>query len=77
MRQGTERLREIPLGLAIGRPRQGLLPRLPAVCQGLVLYLTPQGMVRQPLHLLSQAAGIKRFHGVRDVRMQDASLLLE
>jgi hypothetical protein len=31
MREGTQRLLEGPHGLAVGRPRQGLLPRLPTV----------------------------------------------
>ena len=35
MREGTERLLEVLHGLAVGRPRQSLLPRLPAVRQGL------------------------------------------
>ena len=32
MRKGTERLLKILHGLAVGRPRQSLLPCLPAVC---------------------------------------------
>ena len=38
-------------GLAVGRPRHSLLPRLPAVCQGLVPHLAPQGMVGQAFDL--------------------------
>ena len=50
--EGTERLLEGPHGLAVGRPRHGLLPRLPAVRQGLVPHLAPQGMVGQAFDLL-------------------------
>ena len=56
MRENTERLLEIPHGLAVGRPRHGLLPGLPAVGQGLGPHLTPQGMVRQPFDLFCQAS---------------------
>ena len=31
MREGTERLLEIPHGITVGRPHHGLLSRLPAV----------------------------------------------
>ena len=41
MREGAERLLEVPHGLAVGRPRHDFLPRLPAVCQGLGPYLAP------------------------------------
>ena len=46
MRQDTERLLEGAHRLAVGRARHGLLTRLPEICQGLVPYLTSQGMVR-------------------------------
>jgi hypothetical protein len=39
MRQGAERLLEIRYGLAVCRPRQGLLPGLPAVVEGVVPHL--------------------------------------
>jgi hypothetical protein len=45
LRQGPERLLEAPHGLAMGRSRQGLLPRLPKVRQGLIPHLPPQGMM--------------------------------
>ena len=54
MREGTERLLEVRDGLAVSRPCHALLPRLPAVRQGLGPHLAPQGMVRQALHLLGQ-----------------------
>ena len=77
MREGTERLLEVPHGLTVGRPRHGFSPRLPTVRQSLIPHLASQGMVGQPLDLLGQVVGIQRCHGVRDVRMQDASSLLE
>src|SRR5215510_1654172 len=46
MREGTERLLKVPHGLTVGRPRHSLLSRLATVHQGLVPYLTPQGMMR-------------------------------
>ena len=49
--QPGENLLEGPDGLAVGRPCQGLLPRLPAVRQGLVPHLAPQSMVRQAFDL--------------------------
>ena len=60
MREGTERLLEAPHGLAVGRPRHGLLPRLPAVHQGLVPHLAPQGMVGQAFDLLGYPVGSER-----------------
>src|SRR5687767_8502412 len=45
MREGAEGLLEGPHSLAVGRPRQGLVPRLPRVCQGLVPHLSTQGMM--------------------------------
>jgi hypothetical protein len=64
MRQGSERLLEVPHGFTVGRPRYGLLSRLPAVCQGLVPRFTPQGVVRQALNLLGQAVGSEAFESI-------------
>ena len=65
MREGAERLLEVPHGLAVGRPRHGLLPRLPAVRQGLVPHLTPQGMVGQAFDLLGSAGHQRALRGPR------------
>src|SRR5215831_2576268 len=46
MREGAERLLEIPHSLAMSRLRHGLLPRLLAVRHGLVPHLPLQGMMR-------------------------------
>ena len=70
MWEDTERLLEVPHGLAVGRPRHGLLPCLPAVRQSLVPHLPPQGMVRQPFDLLGQAVPGERLQGLDDAGMQ-------
>jgi hypothetical protein len=77
MREGTERLLEGPHGLTVGRPRQGLLPRLPTVRQGLVPHFPPQGMVAQTFDLLSHLLPSKRFEDFDDTRVQGAPPLLE
>ena len=77
MREGAERLLEVPHGLAVGRPRHGLLPRLPAVGQGLVPHLAPQGMVGQPFDLLGQPVAGERLEGLDDAGMERAPPLLQ
>jgi hypothetical protein len=72
MREGTERLLEVPCGLAVRRPRQGLLPRLSAVCQGLVPYLAPQGMLRQAFHLIVQPVARQGLPRLDNARVQRA-----
>src|SRR4029450_9735353 len=54
MPEGAERLLKIPHGLTVRRARQGLLSRLPAVGQGFVPDLPPQGMRSEPFDLLGQ-----------------------
>ena len=61
--KGTECLLEVPHGLAVGRLRHSLLPSLPAVCQGLVPHLTPQGMVGQALNLLGHPVPSRALRG--------------
>ena len=63
--------------LAAGRPRQGLLPCLPAVDQGLVPHLAPQGMVRQPFDLLGHPVPGERLEGLDDLGMEHPPPLLE
>ena len=77
MREGTERLLEGPHRLAVGRARQGLLPRLPAVRQGLVPHLPPQGMVRQPFDLLGHPLPSERLKSLDNTRVQYPPPLLE
>ena len=77
MQKGAERLLEEPHGLAVGRPRQSLLPRLPAVRQGLVPHLPPQGMVGQAFDLLGHPLSGEGFEGLDDPRVQGAPPLLE
>ena len=66
MREGTERLLKVPHGLAVGRPRHGLLSRLPAVRQGLVPHLSPQGVVGQAFDLLGYPVPGERLKGLDD-----------
>ena len=77
MREGTERLLEIPHGLAVGRPCHGLLPRLPAVRQGLVPHLAPQGMVRQAFDLLGHPVPGEGLQGLDNARVQRPPSLLQ
>ena len=51
MREGRQRLLEVPHGLAVGRSRHVLLPRLPAVGHRFLPYLTSQGVVGQSVNL--------------------------
>ena len=75
--KGTERLLEGPHGLAVGRPRHGLLPRLPAVRQGLVPHLAPQGMVGQAFDLLGHSVPGERLEGLDDAGMERPPSFLE
>ena len=77
MLEGAERLLEVSCGLAVGRLCQGLLPRLPAVRQGLVPYFPPQGMVRQAFDLLGHPLSGERIEGLDDAGMQSAPPLLQ
>jgi hypothetical protein len=72
-------------GLPKGWPRHGLLPRLSAVCQGLVPHLAPQSMVGQPFDLvrsaprshLGHAVPSERFEGLDNAGMQRPPPFLE
>ena len=75
--EGAERLLEVPHRLAVGRPRHGLLPRLPAVRQGLVPHLAPQGMVGQAFDLLGHPVPSERLQRLDDAGMQRPPPLLE
>ena len=75
--RALERLLEGPHGLAVGRPRHGLLPRLPAVHQGLVPHLPPQSMVSQALDLLGHALPGECLQGLDDAGMQHPPSFLE
>ena len=67
MREGTERRLEVPHGLAVGLPRQSLLPRLTAVCQSLGPHLAPQGMVGQAVDLLRSPVGRECLKGASTI----------
>ena len=85
MGEGAERLLEILHSLAVGRPHQGLVPRLPTVRQGLVPHLAPQGMVRQAFDLvrasprshLGHLTSDKCLEGLNDAGMERPPPLLE
>ena len=77
MLEGTERLLEVLHGLAVGRPRHGLLSRLPAVRQGLVPHFAPQGMVRQAFDLLGYPVSGECLKGLDDAGMQHPPPLLQ
>jgi hypothetical protein len=70
MREGSKRLLEVVHGLAVGRPRQGLLPGLPQVHHGFVPHLAAPGMVGETFDLLGQTVGIALFEGLDNARMQ-------
>src|SRR4029450_4676581 len=70
MREGTQRLLEGPHGLAVGRPRQGLLARLPTARQGLVPHLPPQGMVGHPFDLLDHPVPGERLKSLNNTGME-------
>ena len=77
MGEGTERLLERPHSCAVRRPRHCLLPRLPAVRQGLVPHLASQGVVGQALDLLGQSVGIQLLQGRDNAGVQPAPSLLQ
>ena len=53
-------------GLPVGRARCRLGASLPAVGQGLVPHLAPQGMVGQPFDLFGQTVGREPCDGLDD-----------
>src|SRR5262249_10749115 len=77
MWEGAERLLEVPHGLAVDRPRHGLLSSLPEVHQGLVPHFARQGGMRQAFDLLSHAVPSERFESLDDLGMEHPPSLLE
>src|SRR6266540_4409859 len=77
MRQSTERLLEVPYGLAVGRARHSLLSCLPAVRQGLVPHLPSQSVMGQAFDLLGHLVPRKRLEGNDDASMEHPPTLLE
>src|SRR5882724_262939 len=76
MWEGTERLLEARHRLAVGRPRQGLLPRLPAVRHSLVPHLPLQGMMGQVVDRLDHPISSAGFEGLDDACVQSAPPLV-
>jgi hypothetical protein len=70
MWEGAECLLEILCSLAVGGPRYRLLSCLPAVRQGLVPHLAPQGMMGQTFDLLDYPVPSKRLKGFNDAGVQ-------
>jgi hypothetical protein len=77
MLQCFQGLLQVPRGLAVGQPRQGLVPCQPEVRQGLPLHLTPEGMVGQPFDLLGHPIPSQRLQGLKDASMERPPPLLE
>src|SRR4029453_15460931 len=77
MWEDTERLLEAPHGLAVCRPRHGLLSRLSAVRQGLVPHLPPQGMMGAAFHLPCPPIPSEGLQDLDNTGMQRAPSLLE
>src|SRR5262245_61321279 len=67
---GPQRLLEAHHRLPTGRARHRLVTRLAQVDDGLVPHLTPQGMVRQPFHLVGEPVGIALFDGRYNTAME-------
>ena len=55
---------------AVGRTRLGFVPGLAAIGQGLVPHLTPQGMLRQPLHLVVPPVSHQGLKSLDDTGVQ-------
>src|SRR5262249_54816125 len=77
MLEGTECLPKIPHGLAMGRPRHDLLSRLPTVPQRLVPHFAPQGMMREPFHLLDDSVTRSLFQRLDNAGMEHPPSLLQ
>ena len=77
MREGAERLLEIPHRLAVGRPRHGLLPCLPQYARALSHTSPRRGMVGQALDLLSHSLSGERLEGLDNPDMQSPPPLLQ
>ena len=67
MPEGTQGLFEVPDGLAVGRARQGFLPRLAAVTQGFVPDLMRQGVL-EGVGLVGEEARLVEKLGRLEVR---------
>ena len=77
MLERAERLLEGPHRLTVGRMRHGFLSRLPAIRQGLVPHLAPQGMMGQAVDLLGHPVSGEHFHSRDDPGMEHPPPLLQ
>ena len=77
MLQGRQRLLEAHYRLAVGRARLGFVPGLAAIGQGLLPHLAPQGMLRQPFHLVVQSVPCQDLQRLNNMRVQHAPPLVQ
>ena len=77
MRDGTERLLEPRDCFAIGRAGGSFRPGLTAVGDGLVPYLSPEGMVGEAIDLLGQPVGVELFDRLHDPSVEGPPSVLE
>jgi hypothetical protein len=77
MLQGHQRLLEARPRFPTGRACHRLVARLAAIGDGLVPHLAPQGMTRQPFHLVGEPVGIALFDGRDNAAMEQAVPLVQ
>src|SRR5712691_4232542 len=77
MLQRDQRLLEAPHCFSVSRAHGRLDAGLAAVHQGLLPYLSAQGMMRELLDLGGQAVGIERLDDVHDAGVERAPPFLE
>ena len=77
MGQGLQRLFPVPHGFPVGGSDERPGPRLPAVPEGFVPHLPPQGMVGQLVDLLGRPVAGQRLEHAHNLGMQYPPPLLE
>ena len=77
MREGLSACSKAPTASRLADRAIALAPRLPAIRQGLVPHLAPQGMVGQPFDLLGHPVPGERLQGLDDAGVQRPPPLLE
>jgi hypothetical protein len=68
--QGLQRLFQVPHGFLVSGPSQRFVPRLPAVLQGFVPYLAPDGVLGQAVYLLVLPVAGQRFERFDNLGVQ-------
>jgi hypothetical protein len=77
MLQSHQRLLKAYRRFSIGRVLQCSDPSIPKISESLFPYLTSQGVMCEPLDLLSQLLTTESFKSFHNPRMQNTSSLLE